>query len=90
MKLMNAIPMRPVMMNEIPRPLRGLGERLGNVGVGEFLADGSDSHDGEEPADTGTEGIDCGVAEVGEVPFLHEEGGTHHGAVHCDKGQEDT
>ena len=37
-----------------------------------------------------SEGIDCGVAEVGEVPFLHEEGGTHHGAVHCDKGQEDT
>ena len=72
---------------------------LGHVGVSHLLADGGEGGDGQEPADTGAEGIGNGVPYAGDGlrvgvghgdALLHEERGAHDSAVHGNQGQEDT
>ena len=73
-------------------------QRLGYVAVGHLLADSCEADDGESPSESAAEGIGDGVAEVGDGlcvggveadALLHEERGTHDGAVDGDEGQED-
>ena len=85
---MNAIAMRPTVMKVIPSPRRAAGTL--EFGVCHLLPDCSQGHDSQEPADTGTERIDSGFTEIHEIPFLHEEGASEDGAVHCDQREEDT
>ena len=72
---------------------------LGNVGVLHLLADGTHSHDGQRPTDTRAEAVDHSIPNRGdglrvgglhEDALLHEQRGTHDGAVDGDQRQEDT
>ena len=59
------------------------------MAVAQFLADGGDGHDGQEPADAAAEGEDRGLADVLVAALLHEERARHDGAVDGDERQED-
>ena len=37
---------------------------LGHVGVGHLFVDGSEGHDGQQPAQSGAKGVDDGVADA--------------------------
>ena len=60
-----------------------------DVAVGQLLADGRQGHDSQVPADAGTERINDGFADAGELTLLHEERAAQDGAVDGDQGQED-
>ena len=89
---MNAIAIRPTVINVMPSPCRGLGilHLLTNTGKAAYSY---------QPSQTRTESVCKGVTDIGDSlhvlrieqnTLLHEQRTAHDGAVHSDQRQEDT